>query len=297
MEIGRIGETRIRMSFWLLPFAALMIWLGDALTMVALLICVSLHEAAHAVLAARLGLRVRSIELLPFGGVAQIDHPIFKGPGVEFAVAAAGPVMSFLSAFILSYVDHLFTLEWVALRSIIQINTTLALFNLLPALPLDGGRMLRALLCHKMGFAKATRLASTIGVICGMILTLLGFVSLFFGIWNVTLLCCGVFLIIMAVKEGRTASFALGKSLSSAGFHLGTGAIRVRPLAIMSTAPLSSVVCKMVPGEYHVVTVLGDDLRAIGQLDEASILSALQKSGAHLEARHALKDNNPYFPL
>ena len=146
-----------------------------------------LHEMAHSIVARRLGLPITSITLFLFGGVAELESEPHTA-GVEFWVALAGPAMSLTLSFgfwILSWVASLSpsmaTLTEV-LSYLAVINLILALFNLAPAFPLDGGRVLRAYLWNKTGDAlKATATASKYGAVFAYFLMWLGVLALFQG--------------------------------------------------------------------------------------------------------------------
>lgn len=165
-----------------------------------------LHELAHSVVARSFGLKIRSITLFLFGGVAEIeDDP--KSAAVEFWVALAGPVMSLALAFgfwVLGSVAGLFqsgTAVTTVLAYLALINLVLALFNLVPAFPLDGGRLLRAYLWNKSGDPlKATKTAANAGTVFAYALMALGVFALFdgavvSGLWQIMI---GGFLLVAA---------------------------------------------------------------------------------------------------
>jgi Zn-dependent protease len=137
---------------------------------------VLLHELGHALVARHLGVRVPRIELHFFGGAAQMaDQP--RSAGDEIAIAAAGPAVSFALAGLSLLAGSALSaplLHWFG-----QINVVIGAFNLIPALPMDGGRILRALLSRRMGFLPATQLSVKIARVAAVGLGLLG---LFY--WN-----------------------------------------------------------------------------------------------------------------
>jgi Zn-dependent protease len=154
-------------------------WLGVRDVWWALLLvytCVVLHEFGHALVARRLGVPVSHIIILPVGGVALLGR-IPQYPRAELLIVAAGPLVNFVIAavcFILlghwpHDIDDLnpASLRWHDLLGFLLIaNLVLGCFNLLPAFPMDGGRLLRALLAYRYEYLRATWLAMIIGRIC-----------------------------------------------------------------------------------------------------------------------------------
>jgi len=280
MDVAQIGGVRIRVSLWLLPLGALAVWLGDGGTLLVMALCVTVHELAHAVTARALGLGVQELELMPFGGVARLTSTVVRGPGTEIAVALAGPVASLALAFLFSYLERQTALRGAWMGALIRNNAALAYFNLLPALPLDGGRVLRALLCRPLGFARATRVSAGLGMGAGAAVFALGVYGAMRGIWNLSILACGAFLCVAAWREGRESAYVLGRSLTLNRRALRRGAVPVRKLAAMGDTPLRLVLREMVPGQYHEVSVLDPALRTMGRLDEGGLLYALDRRPA-----------------
>lgn len=186
-------------------------------TMAMLLFFVSLllHELAHAMVAKAFGIDVPRITLFLFGGVAELgEEP--GAPSHEFLIAVAGPVVSLALAIIFWFLSVLssFSVTGTALPTVLTylatINLVLAVFNLLPAFPLDGGRVLRALLWSRTGdILTATEKAARLGEFLGFGLMALGVLSLFQGVqlggaWQILI---GIFILFAArgaVEAQRT---------------------------------------------------------------------------------------------
>jgi Zn-dependent protease len=192
-QIGNLGETRLRIHF---SFLILLLWTGifswkeqgpaaafDAVFFTCLIFfCVLLHELGHVFAARRYGIRTPQITLLPFGGVAQMER-LPEKPLQEIAVALAGPAVN-LGIAALLWLGMLSThslpdpasMEFALPIRLLSLNIWLALFNLLPAFPMDGGRVLRALLALKFDPLRATRFAARIGQTLALAL---GFIGIF----------------------------------------------------------------------------------------------------------------------
>jgi Zn-dependent protease len=186
----------------------------SVLFVIALFVCVVLHEFGHALTARRYGVRTRDIILSPIGGVARLDR-LPENPMQEFYVAVAGPmvnvgIMAALSPYFLlvssatreqllsilrQYVgisDNVFVRDLTPfdffIFGLVMLNGMLAVFNMLPAFPMDGGRVLRALLSIPLGRMKATRIAAWFGQFLAVLLVLYGFregspITIFIGIF------------------------------------------------------------------------------------------------------------------
>jgi Zn-dependent protease len=166
--------------------------------------CVLIHEIGHSLIARRFGIEAKSITLLPIGGVATMEE-IPEKPTQEIAISAVGPFINLAIAGIL----YLFIGTWSGIITpnlypdsvrdlvtrLIGINIMLAVFNLIPAFPMDGGRVLRGILSLKMGFIRATSAAVFIGQGFSMLFI---FYGLFFNWW---LSLIGIFLFIGAGSE------------------------------------------------------------------------------------------------
>jgi Zn-dependent protease len=178
--------------------------LGSVVFILTLFFCVVLHEFGHAFAARRYGIGTRDITLLPIGGVARLERMPEK-PSQELVVALAGPAVNVVIAGVLFLA--LATLggvaDWSLLRlsmgsfweRLMVVNVMLALFNLLPAFPMDGGRVLRAVLSAHIGRRRATRIAARVGQGVAVALGLLGLVS------NPFLVILAVFVFIGAQAE------------------------------------------------------------------------------------------------
>ena len=150
----------------------------------ALFTCVLLHEFGHALAAKRYGIPTKDITLLPIGGLARLEKMPDK-PQQELWVAMAGPLVNVVIAVVLlailtltnalEPIGNLTVTEGSFLERLMMVNVTLVLFNLIPAFPMDGGRVLRALLAMRMDYAKATRAAATLGQGFAFVFGIIGF--------------------------------------------------------------------------------------------------------------------------
>lgn len=172
--------------------------------------CIVLHELGHALAARRYGIPTRDITLLPIGGIARMER-MPREPRQELWVALAGPLVNvgIAAVLLIALVAlHYTRVQFLAAQSVflwflLQANLFLIAFNLLPAFPMDGGRVLRALLARRLEYVRATRIAARIGQVMAVLFVLAGIYSLFSGHQSPMLMLIGVFIFFGARNEAH----------------------------------------------------------------------------------------------
>lgn len=215
LTVGYVYGTAVRIHVTFLLFLV-WIWAAyyrqggagaawDGVAFVALLfLCVLLHEFGHIFAARRYGVKTPEVTLWPFGGIARLERMPEK-PSEELVVALAGPAVNVVIALVLllllggdvgmEHIEQIENPQTSLMAKLAAANIFLVVFNLIPAFPMDGGRVLRALLAMKMGHAQATQAAASIGQALAVGLGLLGI----FG--NPMLIIIAVFVFLAASGE------------------------------------------------------------------------------------------------
>jgi Zn-dependent protease/CBS domain-containing protein len=165
---------------------ALLRYTLSSLTAILLFVCVLLHELGHSYIALKSGTNIQSITLFLFGGVSSMEE-IPRNPKTELKMALAGPGVSLLIGLTLiiifellkseNIIDPFLKLVWL----VGYINIVLCIFNLIPAFPMDGGRVLRAWFAERMSYIKATRAAAGIGKMFAILMGIFGFLTVSIG--------------------------------------------------------------------------------------------------------------------
>jgi Zn-dependent protease/predicted transcriptional regulator len=230
------------------------------------------HELSHCLVARRLGIPVRQITLFIFGGVSEMDSTHSSGPSAEFRIAIAGPMASIAVGIVTAVpalmADSVEGIVGASLQYIYSINFLLAAFNLVPAFPLDGGRVLRSWLWGRTGNpAQATRTAARVGSIFATILMAVGLFSLLTlhiipGIWSILL---GLFLRKSADAEFQ--SFEVRFRLQDMKLRQ----IMTPPVAVETSTSISDFVNEFVFRYHNRVFPVLENSRFAGMVDVRSI--------------------------
>jgi Zn-dependent protease len=287
-RIGRVFGIDVYVHATFLILLAFAAWTGyrprhltaDALNSVLFVglffVIVVLHELGHCLTARRYGITTHDITLLPIGGMARLARMPEK-PWQELVIALAGPAVNVVIGVVLYFVLRAPETDWVLsgirlaggplLVNLFKANALMALFNLVPAFPMDGGRVLRALLAMKWDYAKATSTAAAIGqsLAWGF-----GAIGLLHNIWWLV--------IAIFVFLGAEAEEDLVKTKSMLG-TTPVGDVMVREFRALAPGdPLSLAVQHVVAGFQQDFPVV-DDGQVAGVLTRARLLAGLTKHG------------------
>lgn len=303
LTIGRIAGTKIRLHVTFLIFLA---WIGIAdylaggaaaaaesiVFILLVFLCVTLHEFGHIAMARRFGVRTPQVILSPIGGIAAMER-MPEQPRQELFVAIAGPLVNVAIALLLmagfglgfglvSSID--FDHATLAERLLI-VNVMLVLFNLVPAFPMDGGRVLRAVLAMNMEAPRATALAAQIGQFFAMGFFVLGL------LYNPILMFVGVFIYFAASAEEQQATFA--------GF---AARLRVRdamepaPLVLRADQAVSQAIDALLSSPQREFPVVDDAGQVAGMLDRDAMIMALRDRGDRVPVGEVMRDCAPVLP-
>ncbi len=288
--IGRLlgSELRVHATFFLLlAWIGAAAWMSSGLSaaivnvgfILALFACVVAHEFGHALMARRYGIKTPDITLLPIGGMARLEK-MPDEPGQEIAVALAGPAVNVVIWAVItlalgaqSGLGALQSLDDPAegfLPRLAAVNLFLAVFNLIPAFPMDGGRVLRAVLATRLDRVRATRAAALAGQA----------IAFLFGFWGLTagnplLLLIAVFVFMAAAAESSDVALHASARGVPARDAMITNFETLLPDDTLEAAARSLV--RTTQAEFPVV---GSDGRLRGILTRSAIASGLQQGGA-----------------
>ena len=301
-RIGRIAGTDIKVHVTFLLLVGL--WavrgyeeggaagaLTAALALLALFACILLHEFGHILMARRFGVRTPDVILLPIGGVARLER-IPEEPRQELLIALAGPAVT-LGIIILLYAalrasGNALTLGQLSpdepfLAQLMVVNVYLLLFNLVPAFPMDGGRVLRALLASRLGLARGTRIAAALGQMLAVVGGLYGLTA------NQPFLILIAFFVFLGANAEATA---VETRIAGEG-------IQVRQMMVTDfrTVPihatLNQAVELLLSGEQREFPVLDNLGRTEGILTRDNLIRGLSQRGANSTVAESMTAHVP----
>jgi Zn-dependent protease/CBS domain-containing protein len=305
IKLFDVGGTAVRLHptfFLLLLWIAAVYWIrggaqeaiGGVVFIALLFVCVLLHEFGHVWMAKRYGIRTPDVTLLPIGGVASMERMPEK-PGQEIAVALAGPAVNLVIALVLvillgggidpTDIARLEEPHASLMARVAAANLALFVFNLVPAFPMDGGRVLRALLTLRLGFRRATQVAAWIGQ--GLAIAF-GFLGLF---GNPLLILIAIFIFMAASAEaGHVQARDLARGYLASQAMITT----FQTLGPSSTADdAATLLLRTTQQEFPVTDGSG---RLRGVLTREALIKALKASGGATPVLDIMARDIPTVP-
>ena len=278
---------RVKLSSFFILFILLCIYLGFFEQVFILFISITLHEFGHVFAAWRLGIRVEEIVLFPFGSVAKTEDITKYGGYTEALIAIAGPAVSLVLALIFYFLSPVVPMLALAAKY----NYYMFFFNLLPALPLDGGRIARNILISFLSFKQATKLMVTCARVLAILLILMDVIRLIHGEIHITYTLVGVFLYNAAGKELKFCSYyyLLSKNNSKKG-RIGQKRIRTRTIRVNQNTYIRHIVSQFSPGNICVMQVVNEAGRVVYTLSEAEIMESFLLHGYESRIRDMKKN-------
>lgn len=302
LNIGTIAGTAVRVHITFLLFLGWIFvasWISDGsaeawqglLFMVLLFACVLAHEFGHIFTARAFGVATPDVTLLPIGGVARLER-IPEEPREEFLVAIAGPLVNVAIAIGLVLLagarlnpGDLYSIESTHVSLIDRlavVNVFLVVFNMIPAFPMDGGRVLRALLATRLGFVRATAIAASIGQ--GVAFAL-GFIGLFY---NPMLIFIAIFVYLAAAGEAH----AVALRAMSRGVPVST-AMMTQYATLAPEAHVDEAVQTLLRTSQSEFPVVDGAGKPVGILGRNDLIRALKERGPDTRVADAMSTNVP----
>ena len=284
----RLIKVKFKINLLLLILIPLYFYLGHGVEIAVCLISILLHELSHILLCIKYELEIKELELFPFGSVARSDKSIWFKPNQEIIIAAAGPVVSLLISLFFFLISGLGYQNYI-ISILIKANFIIGMFNLLPFLPLDGGRITRAFLSKFIGFKPATRrliMLTYISTILAVIVGSVIFIKYSYGLYIVLI---SIFLFLAARKESKMVAFIfmydiIGKKAEVVKQKV----METHLLVALRTVTAMEITKYFLPQKYHIIIVIDNNCNCMGKIYENDLVNGIVQYGIYITLEELL---------
>lgn len=276
LSISRnFGRLNVTFNLLLLVFAGAAALTGYLREYLQALFFISVHEAGHISVGALLRAQVCNIRLLPVGLNAEINMADCNGRQ-RIAIFIAGPCTSFILALSFLFLYKTCYPQEFFLRGIYT-NFYLGVFNLIPILPMDGGRIVQELLAARLGTIRTGKLMKLVAAVLSAVIILAGAAGLFYSSWGVSLMVIGVyFFMCIGTSREETAFMNIKSLLFRKSRVIRKGIYPVREIVVLKHMKLAEVIKALdYVDRFHIINILDEDMRVIKVMTEQEILEAI----------------------
>ncbi|MBE7028436.1 MAG: hypothetical protein E7407_05335 [Ruminococcaceae bacterium] len=245
--------------------------------------CALLHEIAHVLVARGLGIGISYIEVLPFGVCARLKEDVIKNPSHEILVALSGPVLNIILAILVCFLNRFDLITPEYLTYFFFCNCAMACINLVPVLPLDGGRILRGILTYNLGFLRAYNITAKISRIPVFIIFSSAVYLLLTNGFNFSLLLIGVFLVSQLLNDQKNISkHALFEMLHYEEKIKNNTLHSASVITAHKSTPARKILKKLSYHTYYIILVVDDNLNVSKTLTEGQLIRSLTNKGIRI---------------
>jgi len=277
-------KLKINVHPTFIVFACLLIYFGQAFLFFNYLIVILVHEITHAIVARKLGYNIKNIKLIPFGICLNINSTNLM-PKDEIKIALAGPLINFFLALITMALWWIFPDTYNYTNLFFYANFITATFNLIPAFPLDGGRVLLAILKQKNSPKMAIKLCKIVNIAVCVVLVVLFVISCFYNL-NLTYIFVCLCVLSGVIDTNKYQNY----TLINYGYLKKIGkVVKVKSILISQNEPIFYV-CKYIDNfSYLQVLVCDENKSVLKTYSESQILELLEKFNASTPFKYVLK--------
>lgn len=266
------GRLKINKIF--IIAAAVMCFFVGTQTVAVFATAIILHEAAHCIFASALGLKVYELKVMPYGCEAIMDEFMLSGTK-GIIVAAAGPAANIICAAMAYMAVHEGYLGAIAF-DVIRTNTLLAAVNMLPVMPLDGGRIVKELLSLAMGDKRAENTMYTLGIAAGVAMLAVGVCLAVTGRFTPAFFVMGGFLAYSSFMHKRMPK---SDAVTAVGKKRSVKNMEVKQFAVRQDVRAGSVLKMLHAAKYNVIYVLDEDMNEVYKMGENEFLRTVVTHG------------------
>lgn len=268
----------------------LLIFMGFRGELLIAFIIVLFHELMHYLTARYLGFNGFDVELLPVGTVLRLKELDNATPKEDFLISLSGPFINLILAIFFYCLIPLFKCSY--LNIFYMGNLTIGIFNLMPAFPLDGGRIVRDILSLRTYYKRANRITANISICTGIIMMFIYILLFFTGKNNFTIGLIALFIIISSLKEKERISYIIMSDIiNKKGNFVKKGYMENRSMSIYYKKDLLAVLSMVDKNKYNIFTILDDEMKVMDIIYEEEIIEALKIYGNITIDEFIRKDN------
>ncbi|GEM_PF-205790 len=271
-------ELLIKVSKLSVPYIVLLIIIGFKGKIIIAFMLVVMHECVHFIVAKKLGFKGFDIEILPIGAVLRLQDLDDADPKEDLIISISGPLFNLIFALIAFLLNLKFNNYYLYL--LYMSNLSLGIFNLVPAFPLDGGRIVRDILALKTFYKRANRITVGISYVIGSLMLIYSLVSVFQNKKSISFIIIGVFIIIASYKEKeRIVYLIMGDIIKKKSKFMKKGYMENRSISIYHKKTLLEALSIVDKNKYNIFIVLDNDMKATNVIYEGELIEAIKSYG------------------
>ncbi|HHY90095.1 MAG TPA: hypothetical protein GX503_00375, partial [Clostridiales bacterium] len=245
----------------------------------------------HATVAKLLGYQIESIKMFALGGVVVIKEKVSASLFHEILISLSGPLTNFLMASIAFCLLDMQDIHSSYREFFIYSNFAIGIFNLLPIIPLDGGRIAREIFAYFIGIKKSIQILGVVSILFNLILFLGGCYAIQYHPLNALLMLMAVFLFISVRKEQKMASFRFMREMIQKKHRIASDQIyEIKYLLVSQELFAKEVFNCFIPKKYHIVLIVDPKQNIIGALTETEIFDGIIQKGWDVSLEKLLSD-------
>ena len=291
MRLFKIFGIQIKISylyFFILIFSMFFNYLSELLI---LIIVILLHELAHCYACIHYNITISEIKIFIFGGAAKFQGYIEENPKQEIVIASAGPALNFALFIVILLIVNKFNIRIsYSVQLFLTANITIGLFNLMPILPLDGGRIARGIIGYYSGIKKATYTIVRLGYCICTLLFIIGiYIALVYNIEYIFISFLSIYIFFSNKNEKGKIDIIFAKNLILGKKSLfSKGIIDAKHIIAMEFVNTKDIFDEFTLEQYCIITVTDETGKIIGNLSESEIIDAIVKYGYDIVLKELL---------
>ncbi|MCM8710375.1 M50 family metallopeptidase [Clostridium sp. SYSU_GA19001] len=282
----------IKVNRFFFPYIIFLLFLGFKGQIIMAFLIVLFHESVHYFTALILGFSGFDLEILPIGARLSLKELDEASPKEDIIISLSAPIFNIVLALLFYNLYKNYSLECT--YTLYMGNLAVGLFNLLPAFPLDGGRVIRSILCFRTIYKKANELTIKFSMILGIAMLFLYMLMAFFYVRNISLAIIALFILYSSKKEKeRIVYIIMGDIIKKRLKFLKSGYIENKNLSIHFKCDLITALSIVDKNRYNVFTVLDDDMKVMDIIYEEELIEGLKNYGnLTIEEFIAIREEN-----